>query len=198
MAVVETRMNFLPPWDFDRENPYVRGVPSEGYAKSNFEQKEYSVNVTDARPQMGDFNLDTHAFAYHCDSSVYSDVLEAIRSNDIDRVKHGYLPLVERLVREKTGASRVVAFDHAVRRRAPDSTAKYDGEVKVNNAMQPAGLVRKARTCVEHQCFPDLTDLHNLTALSISNVGTTGSLRPVRKHLSCLTPSPTYTIVASD
>lgn len=135
-------MNFLPPWSDNKGDPYVRSAPGEGFAKSNFEQQEYCVQITDARPRMADFNLDKHAFAYHCDSTVNDELLTALRAQDAHRIADEYVPLVERLVREKTGASKVVAFDHTVRRREPDSTAKYDGEVKLKRAMQPAGLVR--------------------------------------------------------
>lgn len=142
MAVIETRMNFLPSWTDDNGDPYVRGTPSEGFAKSNFEQQEHCVKITDARPFITDFGLDTHAFAYHYDNTVSEELLKAVRSGDVQKIENEYVPLVEKLVMQKTGASKVVVFDHTVRKREPDSTAKYDGEVKIKKAMQPAGLVR--------------------------------------------------------
>lgn len=151
MAIVETRMNFLPPWSDSKENPYVRGAPSEGFEKSNFEQQEYPVTITDARDNMENFSLDKHAFAFYQDSDLSDEILEALRSNDANRISREYFPLVERLVRQKTGAGKVVIFDHAVRRREPDSTAKYDGEVKAKKAMQPAGLVRRSTRRALHE-----------------------------------------------
>ena len=143
MAVVETCMNFLPPWKDDAENPYLRSAPNEGFAKSNFGQREYPVKIIDARPKMMDFGLDTHGFEYHKDLNVGENLLQAIRSSDSNTVVHEYLQSVEKLVREKTGAGKVVIFDHTVRRRELDSTARFDGQVKANRAMQPASLVSR-------------------------------------------------------
>lgn len=142
MAVIESRMNFLPTWNDSLGDPYVRGMPCDGFAKSNFEQQEHCVNITDARPFIDDFGLDTHAFAYHCDAAISDELLKALRRNDAHKINHEYVPLIEKLVIQKTGARRVVVFDHTLRKREPDSTAKYDGEVKLKRAMQPAGLVR--------------------------------------------------------
>ncbi|POS71307.1 hypothetical protein DHEL01_v210297 [Diaporthe helianthi] len=87
--------------------------------------------------------LDTHGFAFQRDPGVTDDLSGVLRNNDSDRIPLEYFPLVESLVKQKTGASKVVVFDHTVRRREADSTAKYDGEVKTDlkKAMQPAAMV---------------------------------------------------------
>lgn len=137
MAIVESTMSFLQPWDVEKGNPYVRGAPAEGFETLNYSNQEYEVKITDARPNKGEYTIDTHGFAYHDDPYVDEAVLEVLRANDKAEVSDRYYPMVERLVKEKTGATKVVVFDHTLRRRQP-ALAKTDNP---NGKEQPASLV---------------------------------------------------------
>lgn len=137
MAVVESRMSFLQPWSEEKGNPYVRGAPAEGFDTLNYSNIEYPVQITDARPNKSEFNIDTHGFAYHDDSTITPEILEMLRANDKAKVVNDYYPMVEALVKEKTGASKVVIFDHTIRRRDP-TLSKGDNP---NGREQPASLV---------------------------------------------------------
>ncbi|OBR12351.1 Methyltransferase [Colletotrichum higginsianum IMI 349063] len=140
MAVFESRMSFLQPWAPEKGNPFVRGAPAEGFETLNYSNQEHAVKITDARPNMGEYDINTHGFAYHHDASITADLLEALRANDKAAVAAQYYPLVEKLVKEKTGANRVVIFDHTLRRRDP-ALATTDNP---NGREQPASLLHLA------------------------------------------------------
>lgn len=138
MATVESRMSFLQPWGEDEGNPYVRGAAAEGFDSCNYSNLEYPVKITDARPNKHEFDVNTHGFAYFDDPSITEEILEILRANDKPRVTKEYYPLVEKLVKDKTGATRVFIFDHTVRRRDPSLSPKDNP----NGREQPASLVR--------------------------------------------------------
>ncbi|KAI0401930.1 methyltransferase [Xylaria palmicola] len=117
MATTESRMSFLEPWAGREESPYVRGKVEEGFPRQNFENLEYAVRFRDARPDKAGFELDTHGFAFHDDGGVATQVVDAIRENDRATVQELYYPAVEAIVKAKTGASRVIIFDHTYRKR---------------------------------------------------------------------------------
>ncbi|OTA66119.1 hypothetical protein K449DRAFT_325987 [Hypoxylon sp. EC38] len=144
MAVYESRMSFLQPWSEEKGNPYVRGAPAEGFDTLNYSNQEYPVKITDARPNKYGFDIETHGFAYHDDPYITQEILELLRINDKPKVAKEYYPLVEALVKEKTGATRVVIFDHTLRRRDPSLT-KSDNP---NGREQPASLVHCDQSAV--------------------------------------------------
>ncbi|OCL06614.1 methyltransferase [Glonium stellatum] len=137
MAIVESQMSYLEPWSTSGEPPFVRGITDEEYKPTNFNNLEYSVQIADARPQKDEFQLDTHGFAFHGDDTLPEDVLRAIRSKDNNFVADEYYPIVERLITQKTGATRVVIFDHTYRKKDPALNLKENP----NGREQPATVV---------------------------------------------------------
>ena len=81
MTCVKSHMSYLEPWSKERENPYVRGAPDDGFKTSNYTNLEYSVKITDARPRKYEYSIDIHGFAYH-DTDITEDILELLRTND--------------------------------------------------------------------------------------------------------------------
>ena len=138
MAVVQSQMMFLEPWAGKEESPYVRGITTEEYPRQNFTNLEYPVQFHDARPDKDSFNLDTHGFEFHSDDGIDEELVTAIRRKDKPFIVENYYPVVEGIVKSKTGAERVIIFDHTYRRRDPslDPTVNKDGNE------QPASLVR--------------------------------------------------------
>ena len=136
MTTYESRMSYLEPWSKELEAPYVRNGPDPDFESCNFKNLEYKIHVADARPNKDEFNLDTHGFAFHQDSHITEEILEVLRKNDKEFVVKEYYPMVEDLVKEKTGASKVVVFDHTIRRR----DRKLAGS-NPNGREQPASLV---------------------------------------------------------
>ncbi|KAI8632619.1 hypothetical protein F5Y19DRAFT_491279 [Xylariaceae sp. FL1651] len=136
MATFDSRMSFLEPWSSSKGNPYVRGAPDEGFPKLNYTNYESPVKVTNGRPIKDEFDINVHGFAYHTDNTITENILEILRKDDKPLVIRDYYPLVEALVKEKTGARRVVIFDHTLRRRDPSLTSRDNP----NGREQPASL----------------------------------------------------------
>ena len=137
-SVVTSTMSFLEPWEASRGNPFFRSAPAEGFESVNFKWVEHAVTITDARPNKSAFTLDAHGFAYGNDEADISPTtLGALRANDSDAVKQIYYPQVEAFVKNFTGASSVIIFDHTVRKRRPELDSKENSDGKE----QPATIV---------------------------------------------------------
>ena len=77
----------------------------------------HSLLVADGRPIAARLSLDTQGFALsHHASAVKSFA-------DEDEIKTVYYPEMERLVKQITGAPRVLVFDHTLRDNSPDGRA---------------------------------------------------------------------------
>lgn len=130
-------MSFLQPWQFKEESPYVRGKVEESFPSTNFKNQEYSVRIHDARERLDEFDLDIHGFAWHTDDGVSQEIVEAIREKNKALIEDKYYPQVERLVKKKTGASKIIIFDHTYRKKDP-ALAK---DANPTGREQPATLV---------------------------------------------------------
>ncbi|KAJ8069766.1 hypothetical protein OCU04_000184 [Sclerotinia nivalis] len=135
---VSTTMSFLEPWDSSQGEPYYRSMPDEGFQSQNFKWAEHSVTVINARGRINDFSLDKNGFCYANDPGTMTpELVEALREGVKEVVRDLYYPEVERLVKRLTGASRVIIFDHTVRKRDP---VMKKGE-NPNGKEQPATVV---------------------------------------------------------
>jgi hypothetical protein len=139
MATYDAQMSFLELWPSvdEKESPYVRGIVEDGYPSQNFKNVEYTVQVTDARPNKGDFNLDKNGFMWHTDTNLSTETLRAIRSKQKELVAEVYYPLVEKIIKNATGATSVIIFDHTYRKRDPTLNMKDNP----NGREQPATVV---------------------------------------------------------
>ena len=110
--------------------PYVEGVlnylkrttdkprtytfdPPQGGPRSNIVYEPHAVPIHDMRPVAEHMSLEREGFALVTHRSAVTDFY------DEDELRRVYYPEAERLVAGATGGSRVVIFDHAVRRRIP-------------------------------------------------------------------------------
>ncbi|KAI1653953.1 methyltransferase, partial [Daldinia decipiens] len=137
MAIVESRMSFLEPWAGKKDGPYVRIKTEASFPRTNFTNQEHSVLVHDARSKKGEFNLDTNGFAFHSCKPFDAKVIDAIRKKDNGLVEDRYYPEIIDMVKQKTGANKVIIFDHTYRKRDP-SLATTDNP---NGREQPATVV---------------------------------------------------------
>ncbi|OTB04090.1 hypothetical protein M426DRAFT_321185 [Hypoxylon sp. CI-4A] len=133
---VSAEMRFLEPWDAARGNPFIRINPAPGLERMNFEWQSYPIKIQDARPNKDSFELDNHGFAYFHDD-VSQAVVNALRGNDVRVVKELYYPHVEQFVKRLTCASRIIIFDHTLRKRRPDLSKTQNDDGKE----QPATMV---------------------------------------------------------
>src|SRR5271155_5928082 len=107
IEVVNARLNYLAaatpkPVNYAYEPP--AGVP-----RSSGKYTVQSVSIRNGREMLGRFSLDTNGFVLTEHETAVKDFY------DPDEVKSVYYPEVERLLKQVTGAERVVVFDHIVR-----------------------------------------------------------------------------------
>lgn len=135
-ATVTASMRFLEPWESSRGNPYVRIAPAPGFDRTNFEWKDCSVSIANARAAKDSFQLDTHGFMFREDN-ISPETVQSIQNNNTADIQNKYYPQIEAMVKRETGASRVIIFDHTIRKRRLDlqTTQNDDGKE------QPATMV---------------------------------------------------------
>jgi len=72
-------------------------------------QEQRAVEIRNGRPLAAEFSLDVHGFVFREHRTTMRDFFDA------DELKRVYYPEVERLIKEVSGAARVVVFDHTLR-----------------------------------------------------------------------------------
>ncbi len=72
-------------------------------------REKHNMTVRDGRPLVGSFDLEEHGFEFVDHPTKMTDFFNPEQLADI------YYPEVEKLVKERTGASRVLIFDHTLR-----------------------------------------------------------------------------------
>jgi hypothetical protein len=87
--------------------------PPDGVAKSNIVGEPHTVPVFDMRPVADGLSLDVQGFELVPAPTSVSDFY------DEGQLRATYYREAEDLVKRATGASRVVVFDHTIRRRTP-------------------------------------------------------------------------------
>lgn len=106
-AFVEARINHLIPTG---EKPAVYIVPpGEGQPNRPAEYDAHVVKIRDARPINEQLTLDHEGLALVVAPTTVKDFL------DDDEIETVYHAEVEALLKEVTGAARIVVFDHTVR-----------------------------------------------------------------------------------
>ncbi len=104
---VEANITFVVPKD---AKPVVFMPTEDGtdpIRTANY--RDHRVKIRDARPQAGSLSLDREGFELVEHDTKVRDFW------DEQEVKEVYFPEMERLVKEATGASKVVVFDYAIR-----------------------------------------------------------------------------------
>jgi hypothetical protein len=109
LAGVEADLVYIAPMT-ERAHSYTYDPPP-GVARSNTVNAPHRVMVHNARPLARDLSLDREGFELLDHRSAVQDFYD---EEELLRVCY---PEAERLVAEATGASRVVIFDHTIRRR---------------------------------------------------------------------------------
>jgi hypothetical protein len=72
-------------------------------------QERRAVEIRNGRPFAGEFSLDVHGFEFRAHHTAMRDFFDA------DELRRVHYPEVEALVRQVSGAARVVVFDHTLR-----------------------------------------------------------------------------------
>lgn len=123
----------IPPADGSR--PYTAiNEDSTGKKSQNWIEDIRNVDIEDARGKEHQYTLDTVGFQFHHYRAKHTRFL------DDEEIKGEYYTECMELLKELTGATKVVIFDHTIRRRRPGITD--DDQQK----RQPVPLVHSDRT----------------------------------------------------
>ncbi|TFL01328.1 hypothetical protein BDV98DRAFT_77439 [Pterulicium gracile] len=85
----------------------------DGERAKNFEQKYHEVEIENVRGKEDQYSVDKTGFQFFKRTPTVKDF------TDDAVVEKTYYPEIEQVLKELTGASRVVIFDHTIRRRRP-------------------------------------------------------------------------------
>jgi len=83
--------------------------PGTGVPRRLGNYGQFRARIYDARPVASELSLDREGFAFTRHDTGVADFY------DEKQVRDSYYPEIERLVRQKTGAEKVVVFDHTIR-----------------------------------------------------------------------------------
>jgi len=132
--VSTTLYYFTPPADGSKPFSEINTDPVTGKRNSNWEREEHEKVVTNLRGKEGRMTLDGNGFQYVQHESKFNDF-----DND-EKIKQEYYAESEKLIKDVTGASKVVFFDHTIRRNNP-------GQVEdTPDKRQPVPLVHVDQT----------------------------------------------------
>ncbi|CAI4210896.1 unnamed protein product [Parascedosporium putredinis] len=109
--VVATMNYYDDPGDGTPPTPVIAG------AKTVVNERPvvgHEVNIRDITGDEDKYRLETHGFEFRRHKSAKLDF------KNEEELKHGYFEEMERLIKDATGASRVVIFNHRVRRGPAD------------------------------------------------------------------------------
>jgi hypothetical protein len=94
--------------------------PPPGQPRTNMRPDNHRVPIYDMRP-ISDMSLDREGFALIDAPTQAGDL------HDEDALRNVYYPEVELLIKDTTGANRVVIFDHTIRRRESGAVDRTPG-----------------------------------------------------------------------
>lgn len=117
-TTVEAELNYL---EFSGEKPVTyQYEPPPGVPKRSGVYRPHRVTISNARvaPPPGALSLDRNGFELHRRASALSDF------SDPEKIASIYYREAEQLLKEATGARRVVVFDHTLR---DGNTGRADG-----------------------------------------------------------------------
>jgi len=137
----DVEMLYIEPWQEKQEAPYYRTSPDPGYETKNYDWIPYKAKVADCRTCKDSFTLDDHAFTFVDDADGgRPELLQAIRDIETETIEQKYYPAVETLIKRKTGADKVIVFNHSIRKRDP-----AEGFFGSPGKQQPGRTVRNMR-----------------------------------------------------
>jgi hypothetical protein len=116
---VEASLTFVSP---GADKPYTYTFePPPGVPPSNIAYEAHTVRVRSARHVAGQLSLDVEGLAVARRRSAVRDFWDEAQTLALGH------PETAQLVKDMTGASRVVVFDHTLRRRAPGTADRTTG-----------------------------------------------------------------------
>lgn len=134
---VVAKLNYFNP-PSDGSTPYNHvDTPPEGLPQRNFGDKIVETQIHDIRGREAEYNLDKDAFL------VVQNVPDSSEESftDDDSVKENYYPEVEQLLLKNVpGSTKVVFFDHTIRRADPKATRGPVNRTHIDQTAESAVL----------------------------------------------------------
>lgn len=118
LAGVEAELVYIAP-PSEKPRTFCYKLPP-GVPHSNYAQERRRHIIRDGRPIAGDLTLDTHGIALLRRGTEFADF------DDHEAIRSAYYREAERILQDATGADRVFAFGHTVRRQEPDGPSRTD------------------------------------------------------------------------
>jgi hypothetical protein len=116
---VRAPLTFIVPQE---TKPYFNSSAlTGGLPEVFFETEEREVTIRDMRPLAEELSLDRHGFELRRHETAVDDLYDDAAVADL------YEPEIQALLKQVTGADRVVIFDHTRRSDAADGAANPDG-----------------------------------------------------------------------
>ena len=106
---VPTTLNYCAPTTTDGQPPYYSDTP-EGVPKSNMLTDTRAVVIHDTRGREEVFGLDVSGFMFAKCPSVEKDYV------DEEKIQTVYYAQCEEILKQYSGAKKVVIFNHTIRR----------------------------------------------------------------------------------
>ncbi|KAF5342806.1 hypothetical protein D9758_013367 [Tetrapyrgos nigripes] len=116
-SVSTTLYFFTPPPDGARAFNDISGV--SGRQQKNWESEKHTVEIENVRGNENSVSLNTTGFQFFLNEPTKHKAF----NNDED-IEKEYYPESAELIKKLTGASRVVFFDHTIRRRVEGETGR--------------------------------------------------------------------------
>ncbi|KIJ15736.1 hypothetical protein PAXINDRAFT_176315 [Paxillus involutus ATCC 200175] len=107
---------FSPPPDGSRPYFTINADPATGERGRNWAPEEHTVPIENVRGKEHNYTLDTAGFQFVKKPAKHTQFV------DEDDIRAQYYPESVALLKGVTGASRVVLFDHTVRRHMPGAS----------------------------------------------------------------------------
>jgi hypothetical protein len=116
---VEAALRYLEPMsDKPRSLEYE---PPPGVPRTTAVYRDHGVTIRDVRPVASTLSLEREGFQLISAASGVKDFY------DVDAIQTRYYAETVSLLKESTGASRVIVFDHTIRRRVPGASDRTNG-----------------------------------------------------------------------
>jgi len=111
LPYVEAVLNYIVP-TIEKPRSYTYDPPPN-VPRISASYEAHRVPIRDLRPAAADLSLEAEGFVLRRDESAVRDFY------DEEELRATYYPEIEQLVAEVAGGTRVVVFDHTIRRRVP-------------------------------------------------------------------------------
>ena len=106
-AVSTTLSYFVPPGDGSKPCKYIKANPTAGIPQRNFERADEAVQIQNLRGREHLVSLEKNGFHFFRHPTKHMSF-----AND-QEIQDEYYPESADLIKQVTGASRVVFFDHS-------------------------------------------------------------------------------------